>query len=135
MNTDLELELIGRFVRKSKRERLKMFAGKAKTRDKMIRAFNSPGIFAPALVTEITGPNRTVDGLLNTYRNYGMGNVVYVISENSDWDGLEMATKDILDQSLAMCIDVIGYCSKSKTAFFEWHHSGASYFLNASNAG
>ena len=122
------------FVRKSKRERLKMFAGKTKTRDKMIRAFNSPGIFEPELMTEITGPDRTVEGLLKIYRNHGMCDVVYVISENSDWDGREMATKDILDESMAMCRDVIGYCMISKTAFFEWHHSGASYFLNRNNA-
>lgn len=135
MNSDLELELIDLFVRKSKRERLKMFAAKPKTRDKLIREFNSPGIFNPKLMTEITGAGRTTENLLNSYRKNGMGEVVYVISENYEWDGQEMATKDIIQQSMAMCTDVFGYCAKSKTAFYEWHHSGASYFLATKSAG
>tara|TARA_R110002049_G_scaffold309173_1_gene517920 strand:+ start:3955 stop:4362 length:408 start_codon:yes stop_codon:yes gene_type:complete len=135
MNPELEIELIDQFVRKDKCERLKTFAAKPKTRDKMIREFNSPGIFNPKLMIEITGSNRTVERLLEEYRKYGMGDVVYVVSENYEWDGREMAVEDILEQSMAMCTDVLGYCAKSKTAFYEWHHSVASYFLAAENAG
>lgn len=135
MNPELEIELIDRFVRRDKRERLKMFAAKQKTRDKMIREFNSPGIFNPNLMIEIKGSDRTVERLLKKYRRYGMGDVVYVVSENYEWDGREMAVEEILEQSMAMCTDVLGYCAKSKTAFYEWHYSGASYFLAANKAG
>lgn len=131
MNSDIELELINLFVRRKKRERLLTFAGKSKTRDKMIREFNSPGIFSPNLMTEFKGGERTVEQLLKRYRESGMSNSVYVISEKYEWDGLEMTTDDILEESLAMCTDVFAYCQKSKTAFYEWHHSGASFFLDA----
>lgn len=134
MNSELEIELIEQFVRKDKCDRLKTFAARQKTRDKMIREFNSPEIFNPKLMIEITGSDRTVEGLLKKYRGYGMGDVVYVVSENYEWDGREMAVEEILEQSMAMCTDVLGYCAKSKTAFYEWHHSGASYFLASRNA-
>ena len=134
MNTDLELELISRFVCRNKRERLKMFAAKTKTRARLIREFSSPGIFEPKLMTEFTGADRTTGNLLEVYTKRGMGDTVYVISENCEWDGKEMSTKKILEQSLAMGTDVLGYCPKSKTAFYEWHHSGVSYFLDSKNA-
>jgi len=131
MNLQLERELIDRFICKSKRERLKQFAGKSNTRDKMVRALSGPDVFEQDRLTKIEGQNRTFDGLLKIYRDAGMGAMVYVISENSDWDGQEMPTKLILEQSLASCIDVLAYCPKSKTAFYEWHHSGSSFLLES----
>jgi hypothetical protein len=131
MNTQIELDFIRQFIREEKRERLAQFASKAKTRDKMIRAINSPGIFDPKVLTPIEGNDRTFEKLMATYTKHGMGSSVYVISENCDWDGKEMELLEILKFSIAMCFDVIGYCHKSNTAFYEWHHSGASYFLRS----
>ena len=135
MNPELEIELIERFVHKEKRDRLKTFAANTKTRDKMIRELNSPGIFNPNVVNEIAGADRTVEQLLREYRKNGMGDVVYIVSENDEWDGREMAIEKNPEQCVAMHMDVLGYCKESKTGFYEWHHSGASHLFAAKNAG
>ena len=133
IETEFELEFINRFVVKNKRERLIGFASKPKSRNKMFNEFRSPEIFDPRYVTEILGSDRNTDILANIYKKHGMSGRVYVMSENEEWDAQRFQMSYIVDECMAMCIDTIGYCWKSKTAFYEWHHSGASYFLKCND--
>lgn len=127
--TDLELEFIDRFVRKAKRDRLHAMASAPDKRDKMLREFSSPAIFDDRFVIEFDGNDRNRGLLPELYKQQGLGGRVYVMSENSEWDAQKFQMSYIVDECLAMCIDTIGYCWKTRMAFYEWHHSGTSYLL------
>lgn len=129
INPKLEAEFIERFVRKEQRNRILSFAAKLDDRSRLLNELNSPGIFDPRFITKIGGSARTQGILPELYKRNGMGGRVYVLSENDEWDGQKFQMSYIVDECLAMCIDTVGYCWKTKTAFFEWHHSGESYFL------
>jgi hypothetical protein len=128
----LETDFIERFVRKERRQRLLEFAAKVDNRGRLLSKLNSPGIFDPRFVTAIGGSQRVSGVLAGVYKHHGMGGRVYVISENAEWDGQKFQMSYIVDQCLAGCVDTVGYCWKSKIAFFEWHHSGESYLLKRS---
>ncbi|ROS05538.1 hypothetical protein EDC56_1073 [Sinobacterium caligoides] len=129
MNKEIELKIISLFVEKSKRSRLTGFIESGK-RDKVIEAFNSPSIFDSSYITEFHASERTTDNLANCYKNLGMSGRVYVMSENSDWDGQKFQMSYLLNECLAACSDTFGYCWKTQTAFYEWHHSEISYFMS-----
>ncbi len=131
MNKELELKIISLFVDKSKRNRLSGFI-QSENRGKLINAFNDPGIFDKRYITEFSG-NRTAESLVEQYKALGMGGRVYVMSENSDWDGQKFQMSYILGECVAACIDTLGYCWKTQTAFYEWHHSGVSYFMSVNH--
>lgn len=127
---ELEIAVLTRYVRAAKRERCVGFVSKSKTRDKVFAELRSPAIFDPAFVTKITGGMRSPVGLLEEYREWGMGPEVYVMSTRSEWDGRRMPLAEALRQTLGAGSDVLAYCPASGTAFYEWHHSGASWFLS-----
>ena len=129
MNVELEKELVKLFVRSEKRERVLMFAGKTKSRPKLLAELNGPGIFNQKLLTKFTGSQRTLANLISEYTKLGMGPDLYVISENSAWDGCTIPKSHILEATLFESTDTLGYCPKSRTAFYEWHHGETSFFL------
>lgn len=129
IETNLELELISRFVVKEKRDRLLGFASSFKTRPRLLSELKSPAIFDPRYVIDFSGADRMQEVLPDIYKTHGMGGRVYVISENEDWDARRFQMSYIVNQCLGACIDTLGYCWKSRTAFYEWHHSGKSYLL------
>ena len=129
MNQKLELEIINQFIVPSKKKRLSEFILKG-NRDKAILALNSPGIFDKRYVKVFKGNDRYTPTLMEHYKQLGIGGRVYVMSSHSDWDTKKFQTSYILDEALGQCIDIIGYCWKTKKAFYEWHHSGESYFLS-----
>ena len=129
IDTKLEVELIRRFVTKEKQNRLVDFVSNPKSRDKFFNEIASPSIFDQRCVTEISGSQRSVGLLPDLYKEYGMSGRVYVMSAYDEWDGRKFQMSYIVDECLAQCVDTIGYCWKTKLGFYEWHHSGASYFL------
>lgn len=129
MDKKLEIEIIKRFVDPKKKNRLLDFVSKPEKRDRIFYDINSPTIFDQKYITEISGAVRNPVDLVKKYKELGMGGRVYIMSENDDWDGKKFQMSYIVGECLAMCLETIGYCWKTKTAFFEWHHSGASYFL------
>ena len=129
MAKEIELEIISLFVMNSKRKRLVGFVESGK-RNKVIDAFNDPGIFDERYITEFRGGERTTENLVKQYKSLGMGDRVYVMSENTDWDEQKFQMSYILGECLAACFDTLGYCWKTHTAFYEWHHSETSYFLS-----
>jgi hypothetical protein len=126
---DLEIQFIKLFIPKDKRQRLIDLASNIRHRSKFIAQFNSPAIFNKKQVTEFSGNNRTAKTLAELYKSMGMSGRVYIISENNEWDGKKFQMSYLIGECLGMCIDTIGFCDKSNTAFYEWHHSGTSYFL------
>ncbi|RLA58377.1 MAG: hypothetical protein DRR04_11080 [Gammaproteobacteria bacterium] len=131
MTKDIEHKIISLFVEKSKRKRLAGFIESGK-REMVIYAFSNPGIFDERYITEFSGGERTTENLIEQYKKLGMGGRVYIMSGNSDWDAQKFRMSYILDECLAACIDTLGYCWKTETAFYEWHHSGVSYFMSRS---
>lgn len=129
INLELEKEFISRFVKKERRDRLLEFATKTDDRNRLLNELNSPAVFDSRYVVEIEGKDRTQDRLPEIYKEHGMGGRVYAISQNDEWDGNKFQMSYIVNECMAMCIDTIGYCWKTKIAFYEWHHSGASYLL------
>jgi len=125
----LESEFLNRFVVSTKRERLVGFASKLETRGRFLNELRSPSIFDPRYIIEINGSDRMPGTLPAIFKQYGMGGRVYVISENEEWDAQKFQMSYIVDQCLGMGFDTVGYCWKTKTAFYEWHHSESSYFL------
>jgi hypothetical protein len=125
----LEIEVLTRFVRAAKRGRCVGFVSKPKTRDRVFRELANPAIFDPDCVTRFVGANRTAEQLLVEYQRRGMGSEVYLMSSNSDLDGRRLPLAEALTESVSRCDDVLAYCVASKTAFYEWHHSEASWFL------
>jgi hypothetical protein len=132
MDATLETEIIHRFVKKERRPRLLALLENPEKRARYLDAFRSPALFDPRVVTEIGGRERTPTALPDVYKKLGMGGRVYVVSDHHDWDGKKFQMKYIVGECLAQCIDTLGYDWKSKTAFYEWHHSGASWFLRGS---
>ena len=134
MDAALETEIIHRFVRKEKRPRLLELLSvcdKPEKRSRYLDAFRSPALFDARCVTEIGGCERTALLLPDVYKKQGMGGRVYVVSDHDEWDGKKFQMKYIVGECVAQCIDTLGYDWKSKTAFYEWHHSGASWFLKS----
>ena len=129
MDTKLEIEIIKQFVKPEKRQRCIEFVSNPKTRSKVFKELRDAAIFDPRYVTELTGAVRTTDLIVDKYKTLGMGGRVYVMSEHYEWDGNKYQMSYIVGVCLATCIDVLGYCWKTKTAFYEWHHSEISYFL------
>ncbi len=129
MDKKIEIEIIKRFIDPKKKERLLSFVSNPEKRDKIFYEIISPAIFNQKYVSEIKGSDREPKRIVEKYKELGLGGRVYVISANDDWDGKKFQMSYIVGECLAMCIDTIGYCWKTKTAFYEWHHSGASYFL------
>ena len=126
----LEQEFITRFVKRERRARVLGFASKPEKRDDMLREFNSPAIFDQRFIVGIAGALRHNDTLPDELKRRGMSGRVYTISEHHEWDGERFQMSYIVRECLAMCFDTVGYCWKTKTAFFEWHHSGETYFLS-----
>ncbi len=133
MDKKLEIEIVKTFIEPKRRQRFLEFVSSPKNRDKVLYEINSPAVFNQDLITEIKGSERTPERLVAKYKELGMGGRVYVISANGDWDGQKFQMSYIVGECLAMGIDTIGFCWKTKTAFYEWHHSGASYFLRKKN--
>lgn len=131
MDASLETEIIRRFVKKEKRPRLLELLDKPEKRARYLDVFRSPALFDPRCVTEIGGRERTALLLPDVYKRLGMGGRVYVVSDHAEWDGRKLQMKYIVGECLAQCVDTLGYDWRSKTAFYEWHHSGASWFLKA----
>ncbi|MCG7950048.1 MAG: hypothetical protein JAZ17_27990 [Candidatus Thiodiazotropha endolucinida] len=129
MTKEIELEIINLFVNKAKRKRLIGFIESGK-RSKVIDAINDPGIFDERFIAEFSGGERTAENLVKQYKKLGMGGRVYVMSENPDWGEQKFQMSYILDECLAACYDTHGYCCKTHTAFYEWHHSESSYFMS-----
>jgi len=125
----LDRKIVSQFVTPSKRQRLKGLLDSG-SREKFINAFNSPAIFDDRKIHEFVGKQRDPHLLLAHYRALGMGGRVYVISEDSDWDGQKFQLSYILEECVGAGTDIVGYCYKTNTAFYEWHHSGTSYFLS-----
>jgi hypothetical protein len=128
--TDLEIAVLSRFIRAAKRDRCVGFVSKPKTRARVFDELRNPAVFDPACVTTFTGADRTAEKLLVEYRRHGMGSEVYLMSPSHRLDGARMPLDEALRLSFAACVDVLGYCPASATAFYEWHHSGASWFLS-----
>ncbi len=125
MNSTIEKEVINLFICRRKRERAMMFAKSQNSRPKFLRELNGPGVFVQDRMREFEGADRQFRSLIQIYRNLGMKDSVYVISENEDWDGQVMDLHSILQQANSRCMDTLGYCQESKTAFYEWHHGGS----------
>jgi len=128
----LEAEIITRFVKRERRARLLEFASKPDRRDQLLQEINSPGIFDQRFISGVSGSQRSADNLPSVFKKNGMGGRVYVMSEHHEWDAQKFQMSYIIGECLSMCFDTLGYCWKSKTAFFEWHHSGETYFLSKS---
>jgi hypothetical protein len=131
---ELEVAVLSRFVRAAKRERCVGFVSKPKTRDRALNELSTPAIFEPSCMTEFTGGSRTADQLSTEYRRRGMGPEVYVMSSRWELDGRRLPLAEALEESVARCHDVLAYCPRSGTAFYEWHHSGSSWFLQKAAA-
>lgn len=125
---DIELKIINLFVIKPKRPRL-IGLLQANKRDQVIPYFNDPCIFDKRNISEFKGSERSLDNLVHQYSKMGMRDEIFLLSSNGEWDAKIYDLTSILDQCLMSSSDTIGYCSKSDTAFYEWHHSGVSYFL------
>lgn len=128
-----ELRIISLFVEKQKRARLRNLV-KANKRDHIIPYFNDPRVFEKKYITEFKGRKRSINFLVDQYQSLGMRDEIYVISSNVDWDAKTYRILSILDMCLMEPHDTIGFCLRSETAFYEWHHSGVSYFLCRNSA-
>lgn len=127
----LEIEAIRLFVRREKHDRFVGFVSNERKRGEFLWALQDPAIFDPRCVTKVSGGERSVERLTQLYRSLGMGGRVYAISPRSEWDGQKFQMTYLLEQTLAQCDDVLAYCWQTRTAFYEWHHSGTSYFLRS----
>ena len=130
-NTALEIEVLQRFVKPSKRVRCVTFASDVRTRGKVLDELRNPGVFDPRCVTEIPAAERSAVSLVAAFRKLGMAGRVYVISSNSEWDQQKFQMSWFVGEFHASSFDTLAYCWKSKTGFYEQHHSGFTYFLRS----
>jgi hypothetical protein len=125
----LELEVLRRFVTPSKRDRCLGFASDPRTRSKLLDELRQPSIFDRRRVVEIPSSERTAQALIEKFRQLGMAGRVYVMSSNAEWDGHKFQMSWLVAQLIGAGFDSLAYCWKSKTGFYEQHHSGFTYFL------
>jgi hypothetical protein len=125
---DLEVAVLTRYVRPAKRDRLVEFVTSPKKRDRVFDELNTSGIFDPRWLTEFAA-GRDAASLLREYTRRGMGGEVYLMCASHLFDGRRMPLADALAELVGRCVDVLAYCPASGTAFYEWHHSGSSWFL------
>jgi hypothetical protein len=129
IDAKLEAELLGRFVTPRKRERCVGFVCDARTRSKVFEELRQPAIFDVRRVIEIPSGERTAKKLIERFRQLGMAGRVYVMSSNAEWDGNKFQMSWLVAQLVGAGFDSLAYCWKSKTGFYEQHHSGFTYFL------
>jgi len=96
---ELELQIISLFVEKHKRRRLRGLISSGK-RDQAIAQLNDPSVFDKRYRYEYGGSKRQVEILADQYKKYGMGNRVYVVSGNPEWDARHFELQSILNECL-----------------------------------
>ena len=129
MDSQLEAEVLARYITPTKRERCMRFASNPKTRNKLLDELRQPSIFDTRYVIDISPSDRTPEKLVQKFTEFGMGGRVYVMSTNSVWDGCKFQMSWFVGAFHATGFDTLAFCWKSKTAFYEQHHSGFTYFL------
>jgi hypothetical protein len=129
IDAKLEAEILGRFVAPAKRERCVGFVSDARTRSKVFTELRQPALFDARRVIEIPSRERTAGKLVARFRELGMMGRVYVMSSNAEWDGQKFQMSWFVATFLGAGFDTLAYCWKSKTGFYEQHHSGFTYFL------
>jgi hypothetical protein len=96
-NTELEQQVINRFVTKSKRERHLQFVTSAKNRKKFIKDLHSGQFFVANALERVTGSEKSV--IQQALAQLGMtAQTCYVISENKVIDTQTLALSDALRQ-------------------------------------
>ena len=125
----LEAEALTRFITPAKRERCLGFAADPRTRSKLLDELRQPSVFDKRCVIEIPTGERTPERLVQKFRQLGMAGRVYVISSNPEWDCCKFQMSWFVAEFHAAGFDTLAFCWKSKTAFYEQHHSGFTYFL------
>jgi len=129
MPAKTDIEVISLFVDKERQRRLIGLVESGK-RGNIFKYLKDPDIFDPRYLTEISGREREVNKLISSFSRLGMSNVVYVISERSDWDEREFDMPEFVNTCWSEGFDTIGFYRESKTAFYEWHESGSTFSLS-----
>lgn len=129
MDAKLEAEVLARFITPTKQERCLGFAADPRRRSKLLQELRQPSVFDERYVIEISAGQRTPETLIQQFRELGMAGRVYVISSNSEWDCCKFQMSWFVAEFHATGFDTLAFCWKSKTAFYEQHHSGFTYFL------
>jgi hypothetical protein len=86
--TSREIQLVDTFVVHTKRERYADFLNSPKRRPEFLRELYHLRDFAPAYVVELSGLTDTADGLITDLRRRGATAECYVMSANSEFDGV-----------------------------------------------
>ena len=131
MDESIEAEIVKRFIVPSKRQRCIDFLSSPRRRSKFIDMLCQPSNFDARRTIKIEGGERATSAtLVRKLLALGLGERVYVISSQPDWDGGLFELADIIVRCLGRGDDTVGYSTETGCAFYEWHHGEATYFLD-----
>ena len=119
MDTAIERALVETFIKPAKRERWLELLQKSKGRRKLRASLAHFADFNPATIVTLTSNQQHALSISQLLTGLGAPTTCYLISENSDWDAVEMDLQRALQQvvgygrSLAVCLGRL-HTSKEK---------------------
>ncbi|WP_339683477.1 hypothetical protein [Gimesia maris] len=129
MNLQRERELFQRFLRKEKVDRFVWMLESPKRRNKIFDDLRDIRYFDEKSCEELTNQEKSPATIIERLKNLGVKSVVYIISDDDDFDGTEQDLEPFINAKLWHTEEVLGYCSKSKVGFFK-NHEGWFYILS-----
>jgi hypothetical protein len=122
-----ETALLQTFVAAAKRDRFVEMLGTRKGREKLRRGLDHFTDLDPTRCTRIAGGDQTSTWIRARLRALGAPATCYILSSNSDLDGLEMELVDALDAIIGLGSGSFVCCIPGKLAYFEGESQGERY--------
>lgn len=128
-NTDLEIEVIKKFVDKGKQDRYIQFVSSPKNRHKFISDLAHFRFFKWDLFGDVKGNKEQVifQTLQTLQKNSVADKTCYVVSENTDIDTKTLDTKDAISQTVGYGMGTILVFGDSDMIYFEGEDMNTRY--------
>ena len=116
-----EEEFVESFVQGARRERVRLALANPKKRRKLVGEFAHPGtyILAPECLRSIEPRQQNPNSICTILRGLGAPETCYLISEDSNFDGKEMALLAALKQIVGYGMGTVISCLPGRLGYFE----------------
>lgn len=117
MNSELEKEIVSKFIAPNRKDRFLWNLGSPKRRNKIFDDLRDTRHFKEGLCNEVDGPEEVL-------KHLGVNSgEIYVISSETKYDGKQVDLRELEKIEFWEAEEIIGYDSKSKKGFFVNHES------------
>jgi hypothetical protein len=119
VNTETERALVESFIHSTKRKRWLELLLTTKGRRKLRASLAHCADFDPATIVALKSNQQHASSLFDLLTSWGAPSTCYLISENGEWDAMEMNLKSALKQVIGYGFGTIISCQPGALAYFE----------------